>query len=79
MIENTNYNSYLLKRWDDEALKLRINVLSSIPGIGVSRASVLIEHFGTIASVLTSNKRELMEIDSINEEIANKILEIVNN
>jgi ERCC4-related helicase/ERCC4-type nuclease len=78
LIEDEDYQSALLGRWNTESLRLRIKVLTSIPGIGEKRAKILIEHFGTIAAVLTSSKDELIKIDSITEVVAEKIITIIN-
>lgn len=55
----------------------QIYILSSIPGIGVHAAKLLLNHFGSLKEVFNANKEELMQVKGIGEKTGERISRII--
>lgn len=53
--------------------RTQLYILQSLPGVGVARARLLLERFGTIEAVLSASADELMETEGIGETTAKNI------
>jgi len=77
----TFFRSGILKRSGYKPKKKKTNkqlyILQSLPGVGLQRARILIEHFGSVEAVVTAGYHELMEVDGIGKNIAGKIRWVV--
>lgn len=60
-----------LKRTDNEILE---DILCMIPNVGVSKARLILEHFGTIAEVAKANVNDLIQVKGIGKKIASSIV-----
>lgn len=52
---------------------IRKNLLDDIPGIGVKRKKILLQHFGSGQKACEASLKELQSIEGISSEIANRI------
>lgn len=52
-------------------------VLSSIPGVGVHAAKLLLNHFGTPENVFNATEEELMQVKGIGKKTASRIRNII--
>jgi excinuclease ABC subunit C len=76
---------FLLQRVRDEAHRFAITFqrakrksdikseLSDIPGIGPSRVSALLKHFGSVAALRTASQAEITEVPGISHDLAGLI------
>ena len=55
------------------------SVLDEIPGIGTTKKALLLKKFGSVENVAKAEISEITQIKGINEELANKIKNILNN
>ena len=51
----------------------QVGIISTLPGIGSSRAKTLLVHFGSIISILCASEKELCEVKDIGPRTARKI------
>ena len=78
---------YLLQRIRDEAHRFAITAhrtkrtrlgmasrLDNIPGIGPARRKALITHFGSVEGILNAQPQEIASLPGINQELAEQIL-----
>jgi len=83
---------FLLKRIRDEAHRFAITAhrnlrskerliskLDQIPGIGPARKKALLTRFGSLEGVKNASEVEITEVPGINQQLARKILEFLNN
>ena len=62
------------KRTDD----VRIDILTQIKGITKEKAKLLLENYGTIAKIASSDEKSLTNIEKIGKITANNILKALN-
>jgi ERCC4-type nuclease len=55
----------------------RLRVLATLPGVGAHRARLLLEHFGSIESVVLATGEELRGVQGIGEQTAQRIRSLV--
>ena len=55
------------------------SVLDEIPGIGTTKKALLLKKFGSVENIAKAEIDEITQIKGINEELANKIKNILNN
>ena len=67
----------MLERWKNDALETKIQLLSTVIGIKKNTAITLVEHFGSLASILTANRKQLIEVENIDSNTAEKILQAI--
>ncbi|MEK6845302.1 MAG: helix-hairpin-helix domain-containing protein, partial [Nanoarchaeota archaeon] len=48
--------------------------VSSLPGIGVQTAKLLLEHFGSIKALVASNREELVAIKGVGDKTADRLI-----
>ena len=48
--------------------------VSAFPGIGVQTARLLLEHFGTIKSIVNASKEELTALKGVGDKTAERII-----
>jgi Fanconi anemia group M protein len=77
IINEQEENGPLAKRWDKLVSKQRVEVLAAIPNLGMKKAQLLLEHFGTVAAVLCANENELSKVEGIGPATASTIQEIL--
>ncbi len=77
IINDQEENGPLAKRWDKLVSKQRVEVLAAIPNLGMKKAQLLLEHFGTVAAVLCANENELSKVEGIGPATASTIQEIL--
>ena len=53
--------------------KQQLYLLQGLPGIGLTRARLLLERFGSVEEVLTASERELQQVAGIGNSTAKKI------
>ncbi|MCU4175796.1 ERCC4 domain-containing protein [Carboxylicivirga sp. N1Y90] len=58
--------------------KQQLYFLQGLPGVGTNTAYLLIQHFGTLKSVLQANEQQLMQIESIGHKKAKAIIKFLN-
>ena len=51
----------------------RISLLGNIPGIGEKKALALLNHFGSIAKIVSASLAEIMEVDGIGPKLGAKV------
>lgn len=51
-------------------------IVSSLPGVGLKNARLLLEHFGSIRALVDAEKEELMQIRGVGEQTASQLFEI---
>lgn len=77
---------YLLQRVRDEAHRFAITAhrkkrdkmgiasrLDSVPGIGPTKRKSLLKHFGSLKAIKAASQEQLIEVNGINEDLANSI------
>ncbi|MBR9683423.1 hypothetical protein GOV03_02685, partial [Candidatus Woesearchaeota archaeon] len=52
-------------------------IVSSLPGIGLNTAKLLLEHFGSIKKLFDASKEEMIAIDGIGEKTSTTIKEVL--
>jgi len=52
-------------------------IVSSLPGIGLNTAKVLLEKFGSIKVLVNASSEELMAVEGVGEKISTKIKEVL--
>ncbi|WKN45693.1 ERCC4 domain-containing protein [Tunicatimonas pelagia] len=57
--------------------KQQLYFLQGLPGIGLTRARLLLEKFGTVQNVLSASERELQEVVGVGRSTAEKIRWVV--
>ena len=77
IINQQDESGPLAKRWDKLVSKQRVEVLAAIPNLGMKKAQLLLEHFGTVAAVLCANENELSKVEGIGPATASTIQEIL--
>ena len=77
LLTDESYQSPLLERWKNDALETKIQLLSTVIGIKKNTAITLVEHFGSLASILTANRKQLIEVENIDSNTAEKILQAI--
>ena len=77
LLSDESYQSPLLERWKNDALETKIQLLSTVIGIKKNTAITLVEHFGSLASILTANRKQLIEVENIDSNTAEKILQAI--
>ena len=55
----------------------RLHILQGLPGIGPKIAKKMLEHFGSIETVITASEEALANVEGIGKKKAVKIREIV--
>jgi Fanconi anemia group M protein len=50
--------------------------ISSLPGIGVQTAKLLLEHFGSIKALVESNREELVAIKGVGDKTADRLISL---
>ena len=77
---------FLIQRIRDEAHRFAItfqrqrrrkdiaSVLTSIPGLGSKKSTLLLKHFGSVAALKNASARELAELPGVTPELAEAIL-----
>lgn len=55
------------------------SVLDDIPGIGTVKKLAILKHFGSFEKIEKASVKELKKVNGINEELAKKILDYLNN
>jgi len=63
------------KSYEQERLKLQL--LQNLPNIGHQKAIAILNEFGNLSGVLTSNVGQLTKIKSIGKKTATKIVELI--
>ena len=53
--------------------RIQLGILQGLPGIGPGRAQDLLEHFQSVAAVMTARMEELKEVEGIGEKTAETI------
>ena len=77
IINQQEENGPLAKRWNKLVSKQRVEVLAAIPNLGMKKAQLLLEHFGTVATVLCASQSELAKVEGIGPATASTIEEIL--
>ncbi len=67
----------LAKRWNKLVSRQRVEVLAAIPNLGIKKAQLLLEHFGTVAAVLCASQSQLAKVEGIGPATASTIEEIL--
>jgi Fanconi anemia group M protein len=52
-------------------------IIGNIPGVGIETAKNLLDHFGTVQSVIAANEKELMKVDNVGEKRAKAIFDLM--
>lgn len=78
LISDDTYQSPLVERWNAEALNKKTELITNITGIKLETAKVLLEKFGSLASLLTADKMDLIKIGKIDSMEAEKIIDRIN-
>ena len=66
------------KRKRGELEELQLNILSSLPGVGASRAKKLLEGFGSLKAIFNATPTELSRIGRIPYEVGVRIYDLIN-
>jgi Fanconi anemia group M protein len=77
IINQQEENGPLAKRWNKLVSRQRVEVLAAIPNLGIKKAQLLLEHFGTVAAVLCASQSELAKVEGIGPATASTIEEIL--
>lgn len=54
-------------------------ILSSIPGINLTKAKTLLNHFGSLSNLITCNSEQIQELPGFGKTLADRIITIFNN
>ena len=74
----TELSFELLSKVDSikELASLNLEEICKIKGIGKVKKQALLKRFGSVAKIKQASLEELLSVDGINEELANKILNL---
>ena len=78
LISDDTYQSPLVERWNIEALNKKTELITNIMGVKLETAKFLLEQFGSLASLLTADKTDLIKIGKIESMEAEKIINRIN-
>lgn len=53
------------------------HIVCGLPDIGEKKSYNLIEHFGSVKSIMNASKEDLMEVDGIGSKIAERIVDVI--
>ena len=59
--------------------QIRETLLTTVPGINLTRARTLLKTFGTIRKIANSNENDLQEAPGVGQEIARRLSRIFSN
>ena len=79
-LQDAKYHDELLKRMGRKPKRIqtrRLHILQGLPGIGPKIAKKMLEHFGSIETVITASEEALANVEGIGKKKAVKIREIV--
>jgi len=65
------------KKSKDRFLEQKIHILEGFPGIGVDRAKMLLEHFGSLKAVFDADFENLLSVKGFGKTTAKKLKEIL--
>lgn len=65
------------KKGLDQNLKQKIYVLEGFPGIGVDRAKILLEYFGSLKAIFNADLEDLLKMNGFGKITAKKFKEIL--
>lgn len=68
---------FLYSRRLKDKYKRQIHVLQGLPGVGIARASLLLNKFGTLKAIFNAPVKELEQIPGIGKNTANQINRII--
>jgi Fanconi anemia group M protein len=74
MISDESYQSPLLERWKIEALENKVEIICKITGLELETSRIILSHFGSIAAFMTASKKQLTEINGIDDISAEQII-----
>lgn len=74
MISDDSYQSPLLERWKIEALENKVELIYKITGLELETSRIILSHFGSIAAFMTASKKQLTEINDIDDITAEQII-----
>ena len=77
LISDDSYQSPLLERWKVEALESKVEVVFKITGMDKDTSRFLLQHFGSVAALLTASEKELMKIEDLSNEQRKAIFESI--
>ena len=63
----------LVRRRPKRRVRIQLGLLQALPGVGPARAKDLLQHFGSVAAILTASCQELEAVKGVGEETARKI------
>lgn len=69
--------SRLVKPKDRDLREWQLYIVQSLPGVGPKTARKLLEKFGSVKGVFNASFSELIRVEGINEEKAEKIIKII--
>ena len=78
LISDDSYQSPLLERWKVEALESKVEVVFKITGMDKDTSRFLLQHFGSVAALLTASEKELMETEYLTNDDCRKIIQAIN-
>ncbi|MDG1551077.1 MAG: helicase-related protein [Candidatus Poseidoniaceae archaeon] len=78
LISDDSYQSPLLERWKLEALECKVEVVCKITGMDKDTSRFLLQHFGSIAGLLTASEKKLMETEYLTNDDCRKIIQAIN-
>ena len=78
LISDDSYQSPLLERWKVEALESKVEVVCKITGMDKDTSRFLLQHFGSIAGLLTASAKKLMETEYLTNDDCRKIIQAIN-
>ncbi len=78
LISDDSYQSPLLERWKVEALESKVEVVCKITGMDKDTSRFLLQHFGSIAGLLTASEKKLMETEYLTNDDCRKIIQAIN-
>jgi len=56
----------------------KLHILCGLPHVGEVKAKSLMEHFGSVRTVMTASQKQLIKVDGIGKKIASDIVKVVN-
>ena len=52
-------------------------LVSALPGVGLSLATELLKHFGSVRKIVNASEEELKQVEKVGEKISKKIREVL--
>lgn len=78
LLTDESYQSPLLERWNNDALETKIQLICNIIGMDQDTSRFLLQHFGSIAALLTASEKQFMEIEHLTNDDCKKIIKSIN-